>query len=232
MRTRLCLGLVAVVALLALGRTPAGAVSLTFTVNTTASDHDGTCAPLTAATDCTLREAINAANTNPDLDTIRFDIPGTGPHTITVTSELPAITSPVVLDGTTEPDHRGSPVVEVSGGGTVKMGLVVYAADSAIRGLVINRFGQGVWIAPESPGRTRIEGNYIGTTVSGTAAAPNTEYGIVVQAPGVTVGGTTPGVGNVISGNTVGLSVTVGGTGTVVAGNLIGTDATGVQTGS
>src|SRR5215469_2489310 len=62
----------------------------------------------------TLREAITAANTNadpsgdttpgdPGLDTIAFHIPGAGVHTIHLTSNLPTITDPVVIDGYTQP---------------------------------------------------------------------------------------------------------------------------------
>ncbi len=47
-------------------------------VNSTADPGDGVC----DATECTLREAIDAANANAGLDTIEFDIPGDGPHTI------------------------------------------------------------------------------------------------------------------------------------------------------
>src|SRR6478752_3810629 len=58
----------------------------------------------------TLREAITAANTNadpsgdttpgdPGLDTIAFNIPGAGVRTINLTSALPTITEPVVIDG-------------------------------------------------------------------------------------------------------------------------------------
>ena len=50
----------------------------------------------------TLRQAINAANANPNLDTIVFNIPGPGPHTITPATRLPTITSPVIIDGYTQ----------------------------------------------------------------------------------------------------------------------------------
>ena len=48
-----------------------------------------------------LRQAILNANANPGLDTITFDIPGAGVHTISPASALPAITDPVVIDGYT-----------------------------------------------------------------------------------------------------------------------------------
>jgi CSLREA domain-containing protein len=77
-----------------------------------------------------------------------------------------------------------------------------------------------------------IRGNTIGLSASGAADLGNSLYGVAVfDADGVTIGGTAPGAGNVISGNAGG--VQVDGTtfslavGTTIQGNLIGTDATG-----
>ncbi|MGQ0603864.1 MAG: hypothetical protein ACT4QE_19455, partial [Anaerolineales bacterium] len=52
-----------------------------------------------------LREAIQAANSAiTQGDTIRFSIPGAGPHTITVSNALPALTDPgTTIDGYTQP---------------------------------------------------------------------------------------------------------------------------------
>jgi hypothetical protein len=49
------------------------------------------------------REAIDCANTTPGLDTIDFNIPGAGPHTIQPLSQLPTINDPVTIDGYTQP---------------------------------------------------------------------------------------------------------------------------------
>src|SRR5437588_2872082 len=69
----------------------------------------------------TLREAITAANTNAasgdapagnaGLDTIAFNIPGAGPHTISLTSALPDITDAVLINGQTEPGFAGTPLI-------------------------------------------------------------------------------------------------------------------------
>src|SRR5260370_40872868 len=64
------------------------AYAATFTVNTADDHDDGLC----NAADCTLREAINAANASPGTDTITFNISGAGVHTIAHTSPLPPIT--------------------------------------------------------------------------------------------------------------------------------------------
>jgi hypothetical protein len=64
------------------------ASAATITVDTT-SDVSLTACTVTPA-DCSLRGARSNANTNPGTDTIEFDVPGSGPHTIQPTSALPA----------------------------------------------------------------------------------------------------------------------------------------------
>ncbi len=75
-----------------------------------------------------------------------------------------------------------------------------------------------------------VEGNYIGTDVTGSVALGN-NAGVEIEGGAVSniIGGTVAGAGNVISGNTSdGIDIDGSGTaGNLVAGNLIGTDATG-----
>ncbi|MDQ6651885.1 MAG: hypothetical protein M3Y84_03985, partial [Acidobacteriota bacterium] len=80
-----------------------------------------------------------------------------------------------------------------------------------------------------------IQGNYIGTDVTGTAAIPNGFHGINLFTVGATpsannlIGGSAVGAGNLISANQ-GAGISIGGTGSdsnVIQGNLIGTDASG-----
>jgi hypothetical protein len=78
----------------------------------------------------------------------------------------------------------------------------------------------------------RIDGNIIGTNATGTAAlAHNT--GVLIFNPGVnntTLGGTTPGARNLISGNSqLGVSIDGGSTGNRIEGNYIGTNASGTE---
>jgi titin len=72
-----------------------------------------------------------------------------------------------------------------------------------------------------------VQGNYIGTDVTGTKALGN---GIGVSVTGYThlIGGTAAGDGNLISGN-VGAGVVVSGNYNVVQGNRIGTEVTGTM---
>src|SRR5262245_37276028 len=91
-----------------------------------------------------LRQAIIDTNDTPGLDDITFNIPGAGPHTIALTSELPTITGQVVINGASEPNFAGSPVVELDGGGTVGTGLRINSNNSTVRGLSIGNFTIGL----------------------------------------------------------------------------------------
>jgi CSLREA domain-containing protein len=216
----------------------------TFTVDSTADDSDaspGDGACVTALGECTLRAAIEEANALLGTDTIAFDIAGIGPHTIQPLA-LPAVTDVAIIDGTTEPDYAGTPVVEVDGTNAPgASGLHISAGSSTIRGLVINRFGHD-GILLETNGGNLIEGNYIGTDVSGALAAGNGQGGVNISAAssnntiggstGTTLGGPCTGACNVISGN-LGKGIVITGTGTTgnsILGNFIGLDAAGTVT--
>jgi VCBS repeat-containing protein/parallel beta-helix repeat protein len=184
-----------------------------------------------------LRQAILDANGSANVggpDRIAFNIPGAGVHTIAPLSALPAITDPVVIDGYTQPGASpntratGSDAilqVELNGNaaGFTTTGLTINAADSLVRGLVINRFNTG--LALGSSVGTVIEGNYIGTNAAGTAALANRGSG-VFAGPSNIIGGTTAAARNVISGNAI-MGVVVASSGTVIEGNYIGTNAAG-----
>lgn len=83
-------------------------------------------------------------------------------------------------------------------------------------------------IRAQSATATTILGNYIGTDVTGRVGVGNTT-GIRLENSPSTVGGTTAGAGNVVSGNIgldTGISV-VDSSGTVIQNNFIGTDVRG-----
>ena len=155
--------------------------------------------------------------------------------TISPASPLPTITDPVIIDGTTQPGFAGKPIVEIDGSraGAVD-GLWITAGNSTVRGLVINRFAED-GILLDTGGGDLIEGNFIGTDVTGTRKLSNLRNGIsVFGSANNTVGGTTASAGNVISGNSAygisfGTSNGVGASGNIVQGNYIGTDITGTQ---
>jgi titin len=71
-----------------------------------------------------------------------------------------------------------------------------------------------------------MQGNYIGTDVTGTQKLTNT-IAVAIRGSKNTVGGAVAGAGNLISGNTMGLTISA--SGTVVQGNYIGTDIIGTK---
>lgn len=104
------------------------------------------------------------------------------------------------------------------------------SAGHRIAGSLIAGNGVGVAVAGAGVADVRLTGNLIGTDATGTSALGNRLAGLVIEAPGVTVGGAGPGAGNLISGNGYeGVMVLAGGQGTVIQGNRIGTDLSGLR---
>ena len=212
---------------------PTVSAATTFTVNSTGDTADsnltdGVCNDGSGS--CTLRAAIEQANAIAGSDTINFSI-GSGVKTIVQTSDFPIISDPVVIDGTTQPGFAGTPIIEINGNGsnrnTNRSAFFITAGSSTLRGLVINRVNNAA-IALITNGGNHIEGNFIGTDVTGNLRLPNS-VGLIVNTSLNTVGGTTAGTGNVISGNNgTGIEFNVGGiTGNVIEGNYIGVNAAG-----
>ncbi len=153
-----------------------------------------------------LREAILAANNTPATTIIQFNIGGGGQQTISLTSALPTIAEPVIIDGSTQPGFAGAPLIDLNGSvaGATANGLTIAAGNCTVSGLVINGFG-GSGIELTTNGNNVVEGNYIGTNASGTSSVPNGAYGIdLASGSADTIGGAAAGAGNVISGNTQG----------------------------
>ena len=180
-----------------------------------------------------LHEAILNANANTGVtDTITFNISGGGPHVINLTAALPAITDTVIIDGTTDPDYAGTPIIVLDGSGAGAVDGLSLAAGSdgsTIRGLVINNFGDA-GIKLEDSNNHTIVGNYIGTDATGTANEGNSTYGIeVLNSTNNMIGGSTTADRNVIAGNSLD-GITIWGPGStlnIIQGNYIGVDSTG-----
>ena len=190
----------------------------TFTVTTRADSGAGS-----------LRQAILDADTNSGTNNIIFQISGTPPFTITPLSALPAVGNPTVIDGTTQNGFTSAPVIELNGAsaGANVIGLQLLSGFSTVRGLAINRFSaQGIVLNGPS---NVIQGNYIGTDVTGKMVRGNASYGIGVNSSGNLVGGTNAGNGNVISGgNDTGIYI-YNTSANTIQGNLIGVTAAGTN---
>ncbi len=133
---------------------------------------------------------------------VEFNIPGAGPHTIQPLSALPGVLITTTFDGFTQPGavlnsasqgNNSVLMIELDGSFAGASDGLLFTATvpggppgcsgngSVVRGLAINRF-QGAAIRNESPclppascqvGGIRIQGNFIGTDISGNLARGN-----------------------------------------------------------
>ncbi|MBI1886578.1 MAG: CSLREA domain-containing protein [Chloroflexi bacterium] len=106
--------------------------------------------------------------------------------------------------------------------------------SSAARNIISANGDRGVEITSSSASGNKVQGNYIGTDLTGTAAVANGKDGIFIDgAPNTRIGGTSGGARNLISGNgdpflSSGILILgSAASGTIVRGNYIGTDVTG-----
>jgi hypothetical protein len=187
----------------------------------------------------------------------------TGIATIAPLSQLPTITNAVLIDGYTQagaqvntllgpcalgstdstlnPQNYGDNAVlkiELDGANAgTSFGVVLDTSNITVQGLVINRFA-AVGLLVYDVGSDIIQGNFLGTDVTGTQALGNGGADIDDHfVNNVTIGGTTPAARNIISAalndypvapdNSGGEGIMLFGRDTVVQGNFIGTDRTG-----
>lgn len=110
------------------------------------------------------------------------------------------------------------------------------ASDNAVgagipgaRNIISGNLSRGVFVRGVGTVNNSVQGNFIGTNLTGTAALRNASgVDISFGASNNVVGGSTAATRNVISGNTVlGLSLQEGASNNRVQGNFIGTDFTG-----
>jgi CSLREA domain-containing protein len=183
----------------------------TLVVDTTSDASDGDTSSIAALYEnkgaddrISLREAILAANNTANgasSDKIHFGITDPlvgGQHTISVLSALTSISDAVLIDGATDSDFAGTPVIVLSGAlaGSDVNGISFGSgsATSGIRSLTIDRFSN------------------LGISVS--------------SAPDILIGGA--GFGNIITRNTNGgINVDPGSNRIQVIGNAFGTDLGG-----
>jgi CSLREA domain-containing protein len=203
-----------------------GAVSATsvFTVDSTGdeadpSPGDGVCAASGGA--CTLRAAILEANRRSGPDTIAFDIPGTGVHTIEISRTLPTIndeSGPTTIDGYTQPGSSPNTAPLASNANiNVQIttptpyadnvyGLKVTSPGNVIRGLSLFKVRRTIWLYGSNATNNTIAGSFIGTDSAGNFAATkmvDDGEGVRIQnqASGNFIGVASPEGRNVISGN-------------------------------
>jgi uncharacterized repeat protein (TIGR01451 family) len=201
----------------------------TFTVTSNADSGAGS-----------LRDALLTAAGSKVPNFINFNIPGSGTPTIRPATQLPIQSGNIMIDGSTQPGGR----VEIDGSLATRgapSGIVLTGGNSTVRGLVINRFsGSGIIIS--TGGNDFIEGNLIGTDVTGQIDLGNLSDAITIDGSSKnTIGGTTAASRNVLVHNNPAFSFGQAGvrivtgvngaipTGNLIQGNFIGTDITGAK---
>ena len=200
-----------------------------------------------------LREAIAAINADsnlgdPDLiaqnpgtfgtnDTIKFAIGTSGSvQTINVGSALPTLTKQAFIDGRSQggANYAGPPLIVLNGNAAGVANGLEFATGSdgsTVRGLVIQQFTNGIAITGASG--VAVVGNFIGTDIHGTVGVGIAIDAVFVATANNTIGGTSAGAGNLLSGAGTlgggrGVNISgAGATGNLVVGNMIGTDVHG-----
>jgi hypothetical protein len=235
--------LVLLLSLLLLAREPASVLGVTYYIVNSGADPGDI--PLCTEAECTLREAITAADSDAGSSNIAFDIPAsdpgynssTGVWTIYLAGDLPTFTDDgTAIMGSTQTDNQGDtnpygPEIAVNGASAYEC-FLVGSANNTLEGLAINQCTYGIRINGILPGvhHNNIVGNYIGLDAQGIAASGNTMDGIYIHNSGDnTVGGDTGDARNIISGNLM-KGVVIHGDGAdrnLIKGNYIGTDASG-----
>jgi len=136
------------------------------------------------------------------------------------------------LIGTNAPGTGALPGTEMGIAlGHATSGVQIGGTTAAARNVISGNGAQGVAIASSLNDSTVtnnvLQGNWMGTDVTGTLAIGNGSSGIACSGWSNTIGGSAPGAGNVIAGNVTSGIAVEDAPGTTIEGNLIGTDVTG-----
>jgi len=177
-----------------------------------------------------LRAAIAGANASAAPAVLDFAVHGT----ITLASDLPAISNNVKIDATTAPSYAagGPPVVELDCNSHAGLVFASGSDGSQLLGVAVdNARGNGVTL---NAGSITLNHNYIGLNLAG-AAFGNRGDGVSVSASssnnliGLNTSGASGAVANVISGNAGNGISFHGSSGNAVVANRIGTNAAGTS---
>jgi CSLREA domain-containing protein len=177
--------------------------------------------------ECTLREAIENANTDSDI-TGGDCAPGSGTDTIlfsngmmiSLLSDLPNITSPIIIDGIQDPLNPGFPRTGLTCGEHVTPTPKVLdveivasanglhfsnlsASGSQIKGLVIRTSAptNGVGVTIQNTQNISVQCSIVGMNNTGNVQQGFGDGIRIMSSRNILIGGSNPGEGNVISGN-------------------------------
>ncbi|HEX4439714.1 MAG TPA: S-layer homology domain-containing protein [Thermoanaerobaculia bacterium] len=123
--------------------------------------------------------------------------------------------------GTTGPGNGTGVVIT---GGT--SGNVIGGSSAGTRNLIS---GNATGVQSTGGGANTVQGNFIGTDITGNSIIPNGTGISLTATTGFLIGGSNPGEGNVVSGSSeIGIHISIGG-GCTIKGNKIGTNSAGTS---
>lgn len=171
------------------------------------------------------------------------DIDPDWPHSwfsIRPDTTLPSVGASTIIDGYSQSHAQENTAADAFNGilrieldgSNMTNGLRLNGSNSEVSGLVINRVASFYPIYVYTAHNSKINGNLIGTDVSGTLPMGRNgqNHGILSSATDVVIGGTLPALKNVVSGNAgVGVWLDTNSQRNTIQGNLIGTAADGVS---
>ena len=235
-------------------RMSVAALPVTYVVNSVADDSDannadGVCQ--TSSGVCTLRAAIQQANTHSGPENINFNIrngDGSCPALVTLQPASTLVIDSVegvALDGYTQCDASPN-TLDVGGNAVIKIelrgpglvfvhGLEIYSPNTTVRGLAIYNWDRNIYVGSSGASDNLIEGNFLGTNAANDFQLfddnpTHLNFGLYLYGTlNTTVGGATPAARNIISGNrNDGLHVEGSTTNLRVVGNIVGLKQDGV----
>jgi len=189
-----------------------------------------------------LRWALQKANQETGPDTILFDIPESDENfdgtvwTIYPLTDLPVFTDDgTFVNGRSQKENHGEtnsdgPEILLNGRHSTQQwsrGFSIQSQYNCITGFIISGFSsQGIAISSTGD-HNHIFGNYIGSTANGTDTLSNGSEAIYLRGDNNVIGGTGPGEGNLISGNSYDGIYMWDADSNRITGNIIGLNAAG-----
>ncbi|MBK8286800.1 MAG: CSLREA domain-containing protein [Ahniella sp.] len=197
--------------------------------------------------DCSLHDAIVAANATTTADIIEFNISGAGVKTITLDADgLPQITRPVTIDGYTQ---TGAAANSAATGSNAVLTVALTrtnpdpindtlmsslsfsgtATGSIVRGIAFLQLGVTnlAFITTDADNMV-IDGNFFGTNAAGDAdggQAPSSAITVNAASNNTTIGGNTAAARNLFAGIEQG--ITLFGTNAIIRNNTFGLEDNG-----
>lgn len=203
-----------------------------YTVDSTADDVDALLGDEfceTATEECTLRAAIEEANSLGESATISFEeeiFEGQAAATIELGSSLPTLIVPASIGGRTCETGAGVRPCAGIDGPDGEPALTVEGAEVEVFGLAMT--GAEIAIGLKGSPGSKVRGSWLGVALDGVIAGNETGVLVDSGSNGTFVGGEGPEHGNVFAGNTGdGLDVH-GSSGVRVLGNYFGVEPDGV----